>query len=190
MPFIGRYESYSAQDIYDQYIKDWNEWPAATGCAVQIRQDANGVTDRGVYDPRVDIPGQPGSDQTLWYVANDMSNLAHDSWQARRRSGSKCGGRSGDTSVPVLSASPIFASTLLINKSGAPDRHDVPRAVVRPDLGDAGDDFAGCDTSGASGTSTTAASMRPIGVAVPAGGFTSSRARSFREPPATLPSSS
>ena len=29
--FIGRYESYTAQDIYDQYVKDWNEWPAADG---------------------------------------------------------------------------------------------------------------------------------------------------------------
>jgi hypothetical protein len=166
IPFIGRYESYSAQDIYDQYVKDWNEWPATLGAPYKDL-DSNGV-----YDPTKDIPGQPGADQTLWYVSNDMNaaitnNLAGSPpiglemrrtiWGYRRK------GALGQT---------IFASSLIINKSGAPidSMHLVQWSD--PDLGDAGDDYAGCDTSRSLGYIYNGGlTDLTYGVAVPAGGF-------------------
>ena len=31
LPYIRRYESMTARDLYDRYIADWNGWPAADG---------------------------------------------------------------------------------------------------------------------------------------------------------------
>src|SRR3990172_3273363 len=50
------------------YEKDWTEWPAAMG-APYTDVDGNGS-----YDPAKDIPGVPGSDQTVWFVANDLNS--------------------------------------------------------------------------------------------------------------------
>ena len=51
-----------------QYEKDWNQWPADLGAPfTDIDRD-------GIYNPAVDIPGVPGADQTLWYVANDLNS--------------------------------------------------------------------------------------------------------------------
>jgi hypothetical protein len=163
---IGRYESFSAQEIYDQYIADWNEWPAADGAPYKD------VNKNGIYDPAEDIPGQPGADQTLWYVANDMSdsrtqNLAgcppigvemqRTIWGYRRA------GALGNT---------IFASTLLINKSGAPIDTMYMVQWADPDLGDAGDDYAGCDTTRSLGYIYNGGAVdATYGTAVPAGGF-------------------
>ena len=66
----------------------------------------------------------------------------------------------------------IFASTLLINKSGAPIDSMFMVQWADPDLGDAGDDFAGCDTTRSLGfIYNGGATDAPYGVAVPAGGF-------------------
>ena len=65
--YIVRYESVGISDIYNQYISDWNNWPADEG-APYTDVDGNGV-----YDPTIDIPGVAQADQTLWYVANDES---------------------------------------------------------------------------------------------------------------------
>jgi hypothetical protein len=163
---IGRYESYTAQDIYDQYIKDWNEWPATDGAPYKD------VDTNGIYSPTTDIPGQPGADQTLWYVSNDMSNsrtqnlagcppigveMQRTIWGYRRA------GALGNT---------IFASTLLINKSGAPIDTMYMVQWADPDLGDAGDDFAGCDTTRSLGYIYNGGAVDgTYGTAVPAGGF-------------------
>jgi len=52
--------------VKGQYEYDWMNWPAAWGAPYH---DVNGD---GSYDPAVDIPGYPGSDQTVWTVANDV----------------------------------------------------------------------------------------------------------------------
>ncbi|MGA9117871.1 MAG: hypothetical protein WB699_00770, partial [Bacteroidota bacterium] len=163
---IGRYESLSAQEIYNQYIKDWNEWPADEGAPYKD------VNHDGKYDPTVDIPGQPGADQTLWYVANDMSDARTENLAGcppigiemqRTIWGYKRAGALGNT---------IFASSLIINKSGAPIDSMFLVQWADPDLGDAGDDFAGCDTSRSLGYIYNGGQTdATYGVAVPAGGF-------------------
>ncbi len=164
--YIGRYESFSAQDIYNQYVADWNEWPATEGAPYK---DVNAD---GKYDPTEDIPGQPGSDQTLWYVSNDMEesrtqNLAGcppiGLEMQRTIWGYKRSGALGNT---------IFMSSLIINKSGAPIDSMYLVQWSDPDLGNAGDDFAGCDTTRSLGYVYNGDAVdETYGTAVPAGGF-------------------
>ncbi len=64
-------EGIPADQIRAQYESDWNNWPAA-GTANDLGapfQDKNGD---GKYEPNIDVPGVPGADQTVFYVANDM----------------------------------------------------------------------------------------------------------------------
>lgn len=144
---IGRYESYSDQDIYDQYVKDWNEWPVASGAPFVYGKDSNNVQrTSGPYDPRYDIPGRPGAHQTLWYVANDdnavraanLSNSPPIGLEMRRTVwGYNLAGAGGQA---------VFESTVLINKSGARVDSMFLMYWSDPDLGDMSDDFVGCDT--------------------------------------------
>ncbi|MBK7259412.1 MAG: hypothetical protein IPI01_16740 [Ignavibacteriae bacterium] len=165
--YISRYEPLSARDIYDRYITDWNAWPAADGAPfTDVNKD-------GMYDPAVDIPGQPGAGQTLWYVANDMN----DSLTQRLAGCPPIGievqrtiwgyGRNG-----VL-GNTIFISTVLINKSGAPVDSMYITQWSDPDLGYAGDDHVGCDTTFDFGYVYNGGAFdATYGVAVPAAGFT------------------
>lgn len=67
-------ESKSAEQIYAQYEKDWNEWPGDQGAPFTYGVDAAGVQrTSGSYNPNFDTPGVKGADQTIWYVANDLS---------------------------------------------------------------------------------------------------------------------
>jgi hypothetical protein len=137
----GRYESVTAKSLYDQYVLDWNEWPASDGAPYE---DVNG---NGIYEPAVDIPGVKGADQTLWYVANDL-----DSARVYNLSGSPPIGIElhktiwGYRNHRALTNT-IFISTKIINKSGAPVDSMFIGQWADPDLGDAGDDFVGCDTT-------------------------------------------
>ena len=145
IPYVGRYESYTDLDIYNQYIQDWNEWPAGDG-APYADVDSNGV-----YDPNNDVPGQPGSDQTLWYVANDC-----DVARTALLAGSPVIGLEMQRTIwgynrPGALGSTIFESTKLVNKSGAPIDTMLLVQWSDPDLGDGTDDFSGCDTTVPSG---------------------------------------
>ncbi len=60
----------SAEEIRQQYQTDWNEWPASKGAPF------DDVDDDGIYNPLIDIPGIPGADQTVWFVANDINGYS------------------------------------------------------------------------------------------------------------------
>ncbi len=138
--YIARYTPITARQIYDQYLQDWTAWPAADGAPFY---DVDG---NGHYDPAVDVPGVPGADQTLWYVANDL-----DSTKTMQLAGCppiglemqktiwgyRSGGALGNT---------ILSTTKIINKSGAAVDSMFIVQWSDPDLGDAGDDYVGCDT--------------------------------------------
>ena len=142
VPFIGRYQTTTASAIMHQYMTDWIEWPASEGAPFT---DVDGD---GRYDPTVDIPGEPGADQTLWYVANDLDSsrtilfsnsspigleMQKTIWGYRRNMG-------------ALTTS-IFARTVLVNKSGGRIDSMFIMQFSDPDIGDGGDDFVGCDTT-------------------------------------------
>lgn len=54
--------------IRTNYENDWNNWPASIGAPF------NDINNDGIYESTIDIPGVPGADQTLWYVANDLDS--------------------------------------------------------------------------------------------------------------------
>ncbi len=60
----------SADQVRQQYEDDWNNWPAA-GTANDLGAPFTDKNNDGIYEPDVDIPGVPGADQTIYYVAND-----------------------------------------------------------------------------------------------------------------------
>ena len=55
--------------IRQQYQKDWNEWPAEDGAPF------NDVDGDNKYNPLVDIPGVPGADVTIYFIANDLDSV-------------------------------------------------------------------------------------------------------------------
>jgi FlgD Ig-like domain len=139
---IGRYVRTNEQQIYDQYIADWKEWPASEGAPFE---DRNG---NGTYEWDSDIPGKPGADQTLWYVANDL-----DSVRAMNVAGSHPLGLEMQKTIwgyrnAGWLDNAIFVSTRLVNKSGARIDSMFLAQWADPDLGEASDDYVGCDTAG------------------------------------------
>ncbi|MCF8260846.1 MAG: T9SS type A sorting domain-containing protein [Melioribacteraceae bacterium] len=134
-------EGVSAAEVRAQYEKDWNEWPASYGAPYE---DVDG---NGSYNADTDIPGFPGSDQTVWFVANDV-----DQAQALFIYGSNPIGLEmqatawGYNSNGAL-GNMFFRKFTVINYSG----QDISEMYFcwwsDPDVGGAGDDFVGCDTT-------------------------------------------
>ncbi len=131
----------SESSILNQYWKDWNEWPWQDGAPYEDRNQ------NGTYEPAEDVPGVTGADQTIWFVANDLSvaNMIdlfgsppmgiemHVTVWGYARSG-------------ALGHSQ-FRRYLLINKSSAVFDSMYVSQWVDPDLGTTYDDYVGCDTS-------------------------------------------
>lgn len=53
------------EQVRMQYQKDWNEWPASSLAPFQD------MDKDGSYNPEIDIPGVPGSSQTIWINYSD-----------------------------------------------------------------------------------------------------------------------
>jgi photosystem II stability/assembly factor-like uncharacterized protein len=137
---LMKYQGFTAQQIYNQYITDWNNWPAAEGAPY------TDVNNNGVYDANIDIPGFPGADQTLWYVANDL-----DVGRVYTFSGSQPLGLEVQKTIWAYKqygalGNTIFTRTRLINKSGYSIDSMYVGQWADPDLGGAGDDLVGCDS--------------------------------------------
>ena len=128
------------EQIRAQYQKDWNEWPAQFGAPY------TDVNNNGIYEPAVDIPGVANADQTLWFVANDA-----DSVQTKFLYGSPPLGIEMQVTIWGYNAnnplnSIVFKRYKLINKSDTEFNDYYVSFWNDPDLGDAADDFVGCDT--------------------------------------------
>ncbi len=170
VPLIGRYESgIKAEAILAQYWADWNEWPAALGAPFI---DVKG---NGVYDPTVDIPGVPQADQTMWYVANDLDKVRVNTLAGSTPIGLEMQKTIWAYNLNGALANTIFASTKIINKSGKELDSMYVAQWTDPDLGDANDDFAGCDTIRSLGYiyngEATDANFAAYNLVVPAAGF-------------------
>lgn len=127
-------------DIRKIYEEDWNNWPAAFGAPYKD------VDNDGTYNPAVDIPGYPGADQTIWFVANDADATT-------------AGGFLNTVPLNVEIQTTIwgyntngplgymlFRRYRIINKSNS-DIQDMYLAMWSDvDLGGAGDDLIGVDT--------------------------------------------
>jgi len=118
--------------IIEQYETDWNEWPADLGAPTY----ADGT------------PGIANADQVVWFVCNDLNRT-------------NCLGLYGSEPIGIelqvtawAYAQPdsrlgqvIFKKYKIINKSGANVDEMYVAQWCDPDLGEAGDDLCGCDTT-------------------------------------------
>jgi hypothetical protein len=132
----------SIEAIRAQYAKDWTEWPASQGAPFE---DVNG---NGTYQPNIDIPGVPGADQTVWFVANDLNAAQTDFMYGSLPMGIEEQVTVWGYKATGALGNMIFRKFLMINKS--PQQKAFTDMYVGmwsdPDLGDAGDDYVGCDT--------------------------------------------
>jgi hypothetical protein len=162
---IARYYSVSSQSLYDQYVADWNEWPAKDGAPAPYTD----VNHDGKYDPKVDIPG---ADQTIYYVANDCNNNLAQSLYGSPTIGLEMHRTIWGYNQSGSLGNTVFESSLIINKSGASLDSAFFVQWADVDLGDAGDDYAGCDVARNLGyTYNGKAIDATYGKAVPATGY-------------------
>ncbi len=124
----------------DQYQKDYNEWPGDEG-APYIDVDGDGIYTAGVDQP------QFIGDEVLWCVSNDLDaskttnlygTLPLGLEQQMTVFGFNRTGSLGDM---------VFKKYTLINKGSNTIKDMTVGYWSDTDLGDAADDFTGCDTS-------------------------------------------
>ncbi len=134
-------EQLTEEQVRPQYEEDWNQWPAVEGAPFD---DRNG---NGVYEAGIDIPGIRGAGQTLWFVANDL-----DSARTQNLYGTNPLGMEMQVTVWAYANAGaldnvVYKRYRLINKSAAPFDSLFVCQWSDPDVGNAGDDFVGCDTT-------------------------------------------
>lgn len=141
------------QEIAEQYMADWSDWPAAKGAPWYVDSVRIVRSDAG-FDPNNPhhIPGLPGAAKTIWFVCNDLDNAT-----TQQFAGSPPIGMEQQMTLwSYASSTPlndiIFKQVKLIYK-GTPTT--LPGAYIDSlyivqwsdgDVGDAGDDFAGSDS--------------------------------------------
>ena len=135
-------ENKTVQAVFSQYEKDWDEWPTRDGAPY------DDVNKDGSYQPGIDIPGIPGANQTLWFVANDL-----DSNQTKYFSGALPIGIEIQVTIwgykydDSYRSNALFKRYIVINK-GQKEIKEMHFGIwADPDVGDAGDDLVGCDTT-------------------------------------------
>lgn len=134
-------EGKSKDAIYTQYDTDWNQWPAIYGAPFE---DKNG---NGTYEPAVDIPGVPGADQTIWFVCNDTDPTAAQKLYGSIGLGIEMQATIWGYNQQNALGDALFRKYTMINKGSSKIDSCYVNMWSDPDLGgDAGDDFAGCDT--------------------------------------------
>lgn len=165
------------QAIRDQYLRDWAEWPWRKGAPfydtgyVDINNrlvgKTNGILDwgedvnhNGVLNPGEDVnnngkldgepPGLADADQVIWYVCNDIG--VAQPWTCLETGMEEQTTIWGYARTDAL-GNVIFKKFRLIYKGTAitPPTARVDSMYMCQwsdiDLGDSGDDFAGCDTN-------------------------------------------
>lgn len=134
-------EGKTEQQIRNQYEKDWLEWRAIDGAPFEDK-NANGI-----YEPGTDIPGILNADQTIWYVANDLNSN-----QTMFLYGALPLGIELQVTIWAYSSDDflnnmLFRKYKMINKSSTPFNDVYISMWSDVDLGNAGDDNVGCDTT-------------------------------------------
>ncbi len=131
----------SEEQILSQYVRDWNEWPALDGAPFEDK-NANGI-----YEPATDIPGFPGADQTIWYVANDLNSANTTDLYGSNPIGIELQVTAWAYALQGALGNMNFRRYLMINKSAAVVESTYVTQWADPDLGFSDDDYVGCDTT-------------------------------------------
>lgn len=142
---------------------DYVNWPFAEGAPYN---DLNG---NGIYDAG-ETPLIMG-DQTIWYACNDFDPGPH-----ANLFGSKTIGVELQTTIwgynrPDAFGDMMFVKFLIINKGGKTVQNTYAAAWADIDLGDANDDYVGCDTTLGLGFNWNEGEDGDYGVAAPAIGY-------------------
>jgi len=127
-------------EIFQAYQRDWFEWPAIDGAPFE---DINGD---GTYDPLTDIPGIPGAAQTIWFVCNDTDPNQTQFMYGSLPMGIEEQVTGWGYNDPGPLRSMLFKRYVLINKTNTTFEDMYISIWNDPDVGDATDDFVGCDT--------------------------------------------
>ena len=130
-----------------QYETDWNEWPTAQGAPYYDR-DSNGV-----YNAGIDEPGVADADQVVWFVCNDLNPGRTNALYGSNPIGFELQVTLWGYNRTDPLANVYFKKFTFIYKGTAstPANATITDMYVGqwsdPDMGDAGDDFSGCDTT-------------------------------------------
>jgi len=140
-------EESSTTVLRAEYEKDWIEWPADLGAPFADNNN------NGIYEPTIDVPGFPGADQTIWFVANDLDTSQTIFLYGAKPLGIEIQTTAWAYNQPGPIGNMLFRKYKLINKTGIgnlpPITFDSMYVSMWTDidLGDAGDDFVGTDTT-------------------------------------------
>jgi hypothetical protein len=136
-------EGRTEEAVYKQYETDWNEWPADEGAPFD---DIDG---NGKYNPAIDIPGVPGADQTIWFVANDLSTTAAQSFYGTTPMGVEIQCTVWGYKQSGALGQMLFKKYLMINKNA--EKKDFNQFYVSywsdTDIGGGSSDYSACDTT-------------------------------------------
>lgn len=133
-------EAKSEAEIRAQYESDWQEWRANDGAPF------SDVDSNGIYDPTIDIPGVKGAVQTIWFVANDLDASKTQYLYGTNPIGIEYQATYWEYKDSLPFNNLLFRKYKLINKSLESFDSMYISMWSDPDIGDSGDDFAGCDT--------------------------------------------
>ena len=167
-PEVADGDGANQDEVKAQYEKDWMEWPASQGAPYED-MDANGS-----YDPTVDIPGVPGADQTIWFVCNDFDAATTDFMYGSLPMGIEEQATIWGYKAIGALGNMFFRKYLIINKNLQQKAFTDMYVSMwsDPDIGNASDDFAGCDTTLSLGYSYNGGANDAVyGTTVPAAGF-------------------
>lgn len=122
------------------YQSDWDNWPSDMGAPY------DDVNKDGKYDPNFDIPGVPGSAQTLFILYNDKYGLFASPLIGLKVSETYWAYNSSNhlNNVIFKKVSLIYEGTSTSNSNSNIDSMYIVQ-FADPDLGDGADDFVGCD---------------------------------------------
>ncbi len=124
----------------DQYEKDFNEWPVEDGAPWD---DVDGD---GIYTRGVDLPKFVG-DEVMWYVSNDLDPARTTFLYGTLPMGMEVQSTVFGFNRTGALGDMVFEKFKFINKGQNTIKDMIVGYWSDTDLGDANDDYTGCDTS-------------------------------------------
>ena len=134
------WQSLPSGPVKDQYEKDYNEWPVEDGAPWED-VDGDGVFTRGVDQPKF------VGDEVLWYVSNDLDPARTTFLYGTLPMGMEVQSTVFGFNRTGALGDMVFEKFKFINKGQNTLKDMIVGYWSDTDLGDANDDYTGCDTT-------------------------------------------